>query len=81
VLELRTVSDQEEQLGRRQALHEAIEEGVGFSVDPVQVLEDQEQWLRLAFPEEQTLESFQDLPATLRGLKAMEWAIRWEHLK
>jgi hypothetical protein len=49
VLILRPVIHQEQQLGGGQVLDQAIEQGLGLRVDPMQVLEDQEQGLHLAF--------------------------------
>ena len=40
----------------REALHQTVEEGLGLGVDPVQVLEDQEQGLDLALAQEQSLD-------------------------
>ena len=48
VLVLRAVVDEQEQAGGGQALDQAVEDRLGLGVDPVQVLEDQEQRLYLA---------------------------------
>src|SRR5499427_7448693 len=52
VLVLGPVVGEEEDAGRRQAVHETIEQRLGLRVDPMQVLEDQEERLNLAFPEQ-----------------------------
>jgi hypothetical protein len=41
VLVLRSVVDEQEDAGRRQALHQGVEKGLGLAVDPVEVLEHQ----------------------------------------
>ena len=45
-LVLRTIVDQEQEPGGRRSLDQAVEQGLGL-VDPVQILEDQEQRLFL----------------------------------
>ena len=42
-----------------QALDQAVEERLGLGVDPVQILEDQQQRLHLALPQEQPLDGIQ----------------------
>ena len=56
VLVLRAVVDQEQQAGRGQALDQAVEQGLRLGVDPVQVFEDQQQRLHLAFAQQHALE-------------------------
>jgi hypothetical protein len=51
VLVLRTVVDQQQQAGGGQALHHAVEKRLGLGVDPVQVLEDQQQRFPLTLPQ------------------------------
>ena len=46
------VVDEQQQAGHRQALDESVEQCSGLRVDPVQVFEDQEQGLHLAFAQE-----------------------------
>jgi hypothetical protein len=50
VLILGAIIDQEEEPGGRQALNQAVQEGLRLGIDPVQVLEDDEQRLHLALP-------------------------------
>jgi hypothetical protein len=65
VLILGAVVDRQQQASSGQALHQAIEERLGLGVDPVQVLEDQQEGLHLALPQEQALEGVQDALAAL----------------
>jgi ABC-type thiamine transport system ATPase subunit len=75
VLILGPVVDQEQEPGSRQGLDQAVEQGLGFGIDPVQILKHQQQRLHLAFAQQQTLERLQDALPTLRGLKRQKWAI------
>ena len=43
VLVLGAIVDQQEDAGRRQALDQAVQQGLGLGIDPVQVLKDQQQ--------------------------------------
>jgi hypothetical protein len=49
MLVLRPVVHQQQEWGRGQALHQAVEQHLRLSVDPVQVLTHQQQGLHLAF--------------------------------
>ena len=49
VLILWPVVDQQQEPGRREALDQRIEQGLRFGIDPVQILEHQQQGLHLAF--------------------------------
>ena len=53
------VVDQQQDATGRHALDQAVEQGLGLAVDPVQVLEDQGERLALAFAHEQRLEAVQ----------------------
>jgi hypothetical protein len=55
VLVLGTVVDQEEYPGRREALDETIKKRLSLRVDPVKILEYQEQRLSLALPKQEAL--------------------------
>ena len=70
VLVLRAVVDQEEDAGGGQALDQAVEQGLGLGVDPVQVFEDQEQGLHLAFAQQHPLERLEGALAALRRIEA-----------
>src|SRR5262249_6833295 len=78
VLILGSVVDQEQEPGRRQDLDQAIEQGLGFGIDPVQILEYQQQRLHLAFAQQQTLERRQRALAPLRWIKLQEGAVLWQ---
>ena len=56
VLILRAVVHQQQQARGRQAVHQAIQQRLGLGVDPVQVLEHQQQRLLLALPQQQPLQ-------------------------
>ena len=81
MLVLRAIVDQQQQTGRRQALHQAVQQGLGLRVNPVQVLEDHEQRLFLALPQQQALEGLQGALAALRGIEAPKGAVRREGLQ
>ena len=81
MLVLGAVVDQQEQAGGGQALHQAIEERLGLRVNPVQVLEDQQEGLHLALPQEQTLEGVQGALAALRRIEALPLWILHRHLQ
>ena len=64
VLVLGPVVDQQQDARRREALHQAVEKRLGLGVDPVQVLEDHQERLDLALPQQQPLEGVEGaLPA------------------
>src|SRR5438128_11460703 len=69
VLVLRAVIDQQQEMRRRETLDQAVEQGLRFRINPVQVLEDQQHWLGLAFPQQQALEGLQGALAALRGIE------------
>src|SRR6266498_1243506 len=65
------VVDEEEDACGGEALDEAIEEGLGLTVDPVQVLEDQEQRLHLALAQQQPLDRIEGALPALRGIEGL----------
>ena len=75
VLVLGAVIDQEQEPRRRQALDQAIQQGLCFGIDPVQVLKDQQQRLHLAFSDHQALERVQGAPAALRRVERQEGVV------
>src|SRR5262249_61187189 len=77
VLVLRAVVDQQQEPGRGPALHQAVEQGLGLGIDPVQVFEDQQQRLLLAFAHEEALEAIERALAALRWIEGPEWTVRW----
>ena len=66
---LGAVVDEEEHPGRRQALDQAVQDGLGLAVDPVEVLEDDEQRLDLSLAQEQALHRVQGALTALRRVK------------
>ena len=75
VLVLRAVVDQEQEPGRRQALDQAVEQGLGLGIDPVQILKDQQQRLHLAFAQQHALERLERALAALRRIERQERAV------
>src|SRR5262249_31198295 len=69
VLVLRTIVDQQQEAGRRQALDQAIKEGLCLRINPVQILEDQQQRLFLALAQEHTLEGVKRALTPLRRIE------------
>jgi hypothetical protein len=81
MLVLRPVVDQQQELGRRYALDQAVEEGLGLGIDPVQILTDQQQRLHLAFAHEEALEPVERALAPLRWIERQEQAVRWQSVQ
>jgi hypothetical protein len=65
MLILRPVVNKQQEPCGREALNELIEEGLGLGIDPVEILEDEQQWLDLVFPEQEPLDRVQCAPAPL----------------
>jgi hypothetical protein len=65
VLILWTIVDQEQQVGRGQALDQTVEEGLRLGIDPVQVFADQQQRLPLTFAQQHALEGLERALAAL----------------
>ncbi len=76
MLVLRPVVDQQQELGRRDALDQAIQEGLGLGVDPVEILTHQQQRLHLAFAQEEALEPVEGALAPLQRIECQERAVR-----
>ena len=68
---LRPVVDEEQEARGGQALDEAVEQGLGLAVDPVQVLEDHHQRLDLALAQQQALDRVERLLAPLERIEAV----------
>jgi hypothetical protein len=81
VLILRTIVDQEQQVGRGQALDQTIEEGLGLGIDPVQILADQQQRLSLTFSQQHALEGIERVLAPPRRVEVQERALRRERVQ
>ena len=71
-----TVVDEEHNAGRRQAVDQAVQERLRLGVDPVQVLDDQEQGLHLTRPQQQALAGIQGALAALGRIKGLPVAYR-----
>ena len=75
---LRTVADKQEHPCQRQPFNQMIKTGLGLAVDPVQVLDHQDQGLDLARAQQQLLDGVDEaLPALQRveglPLGSFEW--------
>ena len=75
VMVLGPVVDQQQEPGSGQTLDQAVEQHLGLGVDPVQVLEQHQKRLHLAFPEKQTLHPIQSLLPPLRGIEPLPGGI------
>ena len=64
---LRPVVHEEEHARRWDAFHQAIKERLGLGINPVEILEDHQQRLELALPEDHPLDGIQ------RALPALRW--------
>ena len=81
MLVLGAVVDQEQEPSGRQALDQAVEQGLGLGIDPVQVLEDQQQGLHLALAQQQALEGVEGALAALRGIEGLPLGIVHRHVQ
>jgi hypothetical protein len=75
VLILRAIVDQQKQPRCRQALDQAVEKRLGLGVDPVQVLELDQDRLHLALAEQQALDTVERPLAALRRLQLVPLGI------
>ena len=75
VLVLRAIIDEQEEAGRRQALDQAIEQRLCLRIDPVQVLEHQQQRLHLTLAQQDALERLEGALAPLQWIELEEWAV------
>ena len=75
MLVLRPIVHQEQQAGGRQALDQTIEQGLCLRINPVQILEDQQERLLLALAQEQPLEGVERALAPLWWIKREERAV------
>src|SRR5262249_20214690 len=81
VLVFRTVVDQQQHASRGQALDQRLKERLRLWIDPVQVFEDQQQWLYLAFAQQYALEGLQRALAPLRRLELLKRAVLREDVQ
>ena len=75
VLVLGAVVNQRQHTGGREAVDQRIEHGLRLGVDPVQVFEDQEQGLYLAFAQEDALQRLQGAAPSLQGVQVQEQTV------
>ena len=75
MLVLGAIIDQQEDPRGRQALDQAVQQRLRLGIDPVQILEDQHQWLHLAFAQQHPLEGVERALAALRRVKLQEGAV------
>jgi len=71
MLVLGSVVGEEQDTGGGQTVHETVEQRLGLGVDPVEVLDDQQQGLDLALPEQQALDRLEGLPSALRRIEGL----------
>ncbi len=81
VLVLGTVVDKEQKARGRQAVHEAVEEGLRLAVDPVQVLEDQKKRLFARFPQQHPPDRVEDALPSLAGIERLPRGIVHGHVE
>ena len=81
VLVLRAIVDQQQEPGGGQALDEAVEACLRLGIDPVQVFEDDEQWLPLARPQQKPLERLQGALAALWGVEPLPVGLVHRHVQ
>ena len=75
------VVDEEQEARRGQALDEAVEQGLGLAVDPVQVLEDHHQRLDLALAQQQALDRVERLLAPLERIEGLPGRLVHRHVE
>ena len=68
---LGAVVDEEKQPRGRHALDEAVQERLGLAVDPVEVLEEDEQGLDLALANQQALDRIERLLSALGRIESI----------
>jgi len=81
MLILRAKVHQEEHMRVRKTLHEAIEECLALAIDPMEILEDQEEGLLSRFPQQQPLHRVVRELATVAGLETVPSGIVVRHVE
>ncbi len=81
MLVLRAIGDQEQEAGHRQALDEGVEARLGLGIQPVEVVDDYEQGLRLADTEHEVLDGLERLLAALRGIEGLPLGLCDRHVE
>ncbi len=71
MLVLGPVVDEQEDPGRGQTLDQAVEQRLRLGIDPVQVLEDEEERLPLALPEQEVLDGLEGALPALGGIERL----------
>lgn len=72
---LGSVVDQQEHVGSPHPLDQGIEQGLALSVHPVQILEDEEKRLHLAFAKQHTLDAVEGAVTPLQRVQSIPFAI------
>ena len=75
MLVLGAVVDQQQEAGSGQALDQAVEQGLGLGVDPVQILAHQEHRLHLALAQQHAFQRLEGALTALWGLERAEGAV------
>ena len=75
------VVDEQEDPRGRQALDQGVEQRLGLAVDPVEVLEDQQQRLHLALAQQQPLDGVEGALAALRRVERLPRGILDRHVE
>ena len=78
VLVLRPIVDEQEEVGRGQAVHQAVDQGLRLGINPVQILKDQQQRLPLALTQQQTRQRGECALAPLGWVKLPKRTVVWE---
>ena len=81
MLILRPVVHEQQESGGREALDQLIEQGLGLGVDPVEVLDDDQQRLDLAFPEQEPLHRVQRASAALGRIERRPLQVIGRHVE
>src|SRR5262249_34082217 len=71
MLILGAIVDQEAEPGRREALDEAIQKRLGLGIEPLEVLEHDEQGLGLSFPEHEPPDRLEGALAPLGRIESL----------
>src|SRR5262249_4999642 len=71
VLIFRTIADEDEELRRWETHDQSIEERLRLGVDPLKILDDQQDGARVARPEQEAFESVQRSLATLGRIERL----------
>src|SRR5262249_23939200 len=81
MLVFRAVVDEQEQPSGWETLNQAVEEGLGLRIDPMQVLEHQDERLYLALAQQQTLHCVHDVLTALESVELLLGRILYRHLQ